>query len=176
MVPIWKSGLDLPIYLTCEQFRCVLCLGRSRELWNRPDPCSWYPVQSPWAAWTRHGWINMLMTPALLCHKDTAQGTQSPLLEGISCPSLCLKCRSSTNENTAWIVDIYTSLDTMAVLPTLQATSRAVQYRGQAMPRPPEVLLILILGWYNGSCRKKLRLSLSAFPPSLPFLLCFMQL
>ena len=26
------------------------------------------------------GWIIMLLMPALLCHKDTAQGTQSPLL------------------------------------------------------------------------------------------------
>ena len=29
---------------------------------------------------TRFEALNMLMTPALLCHKDTAQGTQSPLL------------------------------------------------------------------------------------------------
>ena len=27
------------------------------------------------------GWILMLLTPALLCHKDTTQGTQSPILE-----------------------------------------------------------------------------------------------
>ena len=25
----------------------------------------------------------MLLTPALLCHKDTAQGTQGPLVQGI---------------------------------------------------------------------------------------------
>ena len=27
------------------------------------------------------GWIMMLLKPALLCHKDTAQGDPSPLLE-----------------------------------------------------------------------------------------------
>ena len=28
------------------------------------------------------GWIIMLLTPALLCHKDTAQDTQSPTGSG----------------------------------------------------------------------------------------------
>ena len=40
--------------------------------------------------WTRvvHSPLIMLQTPALLCHKDTHQGTKSPLLG--ACLSLCL--------------------------------------------------------------------------------------
>ena len=36
------------------------------------------------------GWILTLLKQALLCHKDTAQGTQIPPLRGIFCLSLCL--------------------------------------------------------------------------------------
>ena len=35
--------------------------------------------------WALIGWIIVLLTPALLCHKDTAQGTQRPTGSGPFC-------------------------------------------------------------------------------------------
>ena len=51
----------------------------------------WIVEDSHWSRLSRHcalvGWDHSVSTPALLCHKDTAQGTQT---RGISCLSVIL--------------------------------------------------------------------------------------
>ena len=65
----------------------LLCGGenynRSPTHWLQTNSCLLCPPLNifPVPRWSSS--FMMLLTPALLCHKDTAQGTQGPLVQGI---------------------------------------------------------------------------------------------
>ena len=70
--------------------------NRAADVWGRVD--TFY-----WSRLSRHcaliGWDHGVATPAFLCHKDTAQGTQSSLLGAI----LAFHCFHSVS---MWISDL----------------------------------------------------------------------
>ena len=75
----------------CCTHPCSSCIWAERDstqpLWTEwstligPDPSKYCALI---------GWDNEVCTPALSCHKDTAEGTQRPLTRGISCLLLLL--------------------------------------------------------------------------------------
>ena len=73
--------------------------NRAADVWGRVET-------SHWSRLSRHctliGWDNCKAAPAPLCHKDTAQGTQSSLLEAF----LAFRCFHSVS---MWISDLESS-------------------------------------------------------------------
>ena len=89
LLKIWLTGRSSILLRVRHQLLPLYCCAggknynRSPTHWLQTNSCLLCPPLNifPVPRWSSS--FMMLLTPALLCHKDTAQGTQGPLVQGI---------------------------------------------------------------------------------------------